>query len=94
LTIGGTWGRGRLDNKILFVQSVFKHGVTKADIQKALETKVYEGPLENQDNKYAIVGFDASGNPLEIFYNIIDNDTIKIFHAMRCRNTVIAQLKP
>jgi hypothetical protein len=80
-----------MDNKILFIPSAFKHGFTRADIYKAIETKIYEGPLENQDNKYAIVGFDAAGNPLEVFYNIIDDETIKIFHAMRCRDMIIAQ---
>jgi hypothetical protein len=83
---------GSMDNKILFVRSAFKHGSTKVDIQKAIETKIYDGPLENQDNKYAIVGFDTAGNPLEVFYNIIDDETVKIFHAMRCRDMVIAQL--
>jgi hypothetical protein len=41
---------GSMDNKILFVQSAFKHGFTRADIQKAIETKIYDGPFENQDN--------------------------------------------
>jgi hypothetical protein len=80
-----------MDNKILFIPSAFKHGATVDDIYKAIETKIYEGPLENYYNKYAIVGFDLTGNPLEVFYNIIDDETIKVFHAMRCRNMVIAQ---
>jgi hypothetical protein len=33
-----------------------------------------------------LIGFDRKGNPLEILYNIIDNDTINVFHALRCRN--------
>jgi hypothetical protein len=80
-----------MDNNILFVQSAFTHGITRANSYWAIETKIYEGHLENQDNKYAIVGFDAMGNSLKIFYDIIDGETIKIFHAMRCRDTVIAQ---
>jgi hypothetical protein len=93
LTIDGEWGIvGNMESKFLFVQSAFKHGVTRIDIQKAIATKVYDGPLGDQENKYAILGFDAAGNPLEVFYNIIDDETIKIFHAMRCRNMVISQL--
>jgi hypothetical protein len=38
------------------------------------------------------LGFDTAANPLEVFYNIIDDKTVKIFHAMKCRDTVIAQL--
>jgi hypothetical protein len=81
-----------MDSKIQFVQSAFRHGITQMDIQKAIETKIYEGPLETYDNKYAIIGFDNEGNPLEIFYNIIDDETIKIFHVMRCRDVLITQL--
>jgi hypothetical protein len=51
-----------MDNNIQFLPSAFNHGFTQADIYWAIETKIYEGPLENQYNKYAIVGFDAMGN--------------------------------
>jgi len=44
-------------------------------------------------NKYAIIGFDIAGNLLEIMYNIIDSESINIFHAMKCRNGFIKQLK-
>ena len=45
------------------------------------------------DKIYAIIGFDTSGNPIEIFYNIIDDETIKIFHAMSLRTKVADQMK-
>jgi hypothetical protein len=77
---------------IEFATSAFKHGCTEADIRKAVESKIYEGCWENQDNKYVIVGFDTKGNPIEVFYNILDDETIRVFHAMSCRNIVIAQL--
>jgi hypothetical protein len=32
--------------------------------------------MEGFDSKYALVGFDTSGNLLEIMYNIIDGQTI------------------
>jgi hypothetical protein len=42
--------------------------------------------------KYVAIGFDRSGNPLEIMYNPIDDDIINVFHAMKARKTFIARL--
>jgi hypothetical protein len=36
-----------------------------------------------------LIGFDRNANPLEILYNIIDDDTLKMFHAMKCRNIYV-----
>jgi len=60
-------------------------------ILKAIESKIYEGSVEGFENKYAIIGFDSKGNLLEILYNIMDSESINIFHAMRCRNSFIKQ---
>ena len=79
-------------DKILFVQSAFKHGYTQDDIVQAIETKIYEGLLRGEDDIYAIIGFDTAANPIEIFYNIIDDETIKVFHAMALRDKVAAQM--
>jgi len=81
-----------MTDNIIFVKSAFKHGCTQFDIQKAIETKIYEGLLEGEDDIYAIIGFDTIANPIEIFYNIIDDKTIKVFHAMRCRDKVAEQI--
>jgi hypothetical protein len=81
-----------MGDSIRFNPSAFKHGVSETDILKAIETKIYEGPLEDYKNKYAIIGFDMAGNPIEIMYNLIDNETINIFHAMKCRSSLIKQI--
>ena len=77
---------------ILFVQSAFKHGYTQNDIVRAIETKIYEGLLKGEDDIYAIIGFDNDANPIEVFYNIIDDETIKVFHAMALRDKIAAQM--
>jgi hypothetical protein len=41
--------------------------------------------MAGQDNKYAVIGFDLAGNPLELMYNRIDEGAVKVFHAMKCR---------
>ena len=80
-----------MEPEILFVPSAFKHGATRKDIRHAHDTRIYEGPLEGYGNKHAFIGFDLASNPIEVFYNPIDDDTIKGFHAMGCINSVIAQ---
>ena len=70
---------------IEFCQSAFKHGITEEDIRWAFFHPRYDGPVEDLENKYIRIGFDRSGNLLEIMYNE-DEQTVTIFHAMRCRS--------
>jgi hypothetical protein len=79
-------------DKILYVQSAFKHGYTQEDIERAIDTKIYEDNLKGEDDIYVIIGFDTIANPLEVFYNIIDDETIKVFHAMELRDKIAAQM--
>ena len=79
-------------DKLLFVPSAFKHGYTQDDIERAIETKIYEGLLKGEDEIYTIIGFDTAANPIEVFYNAIDDETIKIFHAMALRDKIAAQM--
>ena len=78
--------------EIIFVPSVFKHGVKKEDIYHAYKTMILKGSLEGYDNKYVFIGFNRAGNPIEVFYNPIGDDTIKVFHAMSCKSSTIAQI--
>ncbi|MCL2185360.1 MAG: hypothetical protein FWB86_05845 [Treponema sp.] len=79
-------------DKIIFIESAFRHGFTQDDIERAVETNIYEGLLLGEDDIFAIIGFDTRGNPLEVFYNIVDEKTIKVFHAMALRDKVAAQM--
>jgi hypothetical protein len=79
-------------DKILYVKSAFKHGYTQDDIERAIDTRIYEDTLKGEDDIYVIIGFDTVANPIEVFYNIIDDDTIKVFHAMELRDKIAAQM--
>jgi hypothetical protein len=79
-------------DNILYVKSAFKHGYTQDDIERAIETKIYEDTLKGEDDIYVIIGFDTVANPIEVFYNTIDDETIKIFHAMELRDKIAAQM--
>ncbi|MDR2479833.1 MAG: hypothetical protein LBD48_11050 [Treponema sp.] len=78
-----------MDVDIRFCASAFKHGISEADIRWAIDTVKYDGCLEGDDaaeNKRLLIGFDRNANPLEIYYNILDRDTVRVFHAMKCRS--------
>ena len=77
---------------ILYVKSAFKHGYTQDDIERTIETKIYEDTLKGEDDIYVIIGFDTVANPIEVFYNIIDDETIKVFHAMELREKISEQM--
>ena len=70
---------------IKFNSSAFKHGVTSADILWAFQTFVFEDPVEGEENKFLLIGFDTKANPIEVMYNRIDKDRINVFHAMPVR---------
>jgi hypothetical protein len=77
---------------IEFNQTAFRHGYTEADIRWALVTHICDELMEGFENKYAVIGFDLSGSPMEVMYNIIDEHSINIFHAMKCRDTFRKEL--
>ncbi|MDR2999837.1 MAG: hypothetical protein LBU89_01115 [Fibromonadaceae bacterium] len=79
--------------EIRYSKSAFKHGISEADILWAFKTMEYDAALEEYANKYLLIGFDKSANLIEIMYNVIDDNTILVFHAMKCRSAYIALLK-
>ena len=76
-----------------FVPSAFKHAVTEENIRWVLLNHLADGVIEEDDEaKHLAVGFDKKGNLLEIMYNHIDEQTIKVFHAMKCRKQFYEKL--
>jgi hypothetical protein len=54
----------------------------------------YDAVFEEGDSaKNLLIGFDCNANPLEILYNVIDENTVQVFHAMKCRAALISLLK-
>jgi hypothetical protein len=81
-----------MDLVITFSQSAFKHGVSRDDIRRAFTLKLFDHPFEGEDGKNLLVGFDTHANLIELLYNVVDDDTVRVFHAMPCRNTFIAMI--
>jgi hypothetical protein len=71
---------------VRFVPSAFRHGITREDIYHVLNNAEYDDVLDNDNEKHLVVGFDSRTNLLEILYNVVDEQTVKVFHAMKCRH--------
>ena len=80
--------------EIVFIPSAFKHGFSEADIRRAIRTHICDVPIDDYEDTYAIIGFDAKGKILEIMYNFIDNQTMEVFHAMKCRKSFQKKYSP
>ena len=83
-----------MDVVIKYAKSAFKHGYTDADVRWAFKTKKYDAVFEEEDaaDKHLIIGFDRNANLIEILYNELDEDTVRVFHVMPCRKDFIALL--
>ena len=77
---------------IEFNKAALKHGITESNIRFAMWHPIHEQLIEAYVNKWLIIGYDIAGNLIEIAYNIIDDDTVNVFHAMPCRKKFIRQL--
>jgi len=80
--------------EIVFVPSAFKHDISEDNIRWALLNHLADGVIEEGDEaKHLSIGFDRTGRLLEIMYNHIDEQTVKVFHAMRCRKQFYEKLR-
>jgi uncharacterized DUF497 family protein len=88
-----------VDVSIRFSKSAFKHGVSEVDIRMAFDNNLYDERLDDSDEveeidaRYLLIGFDRNANLLEVLYNIIDENTLKVFHAMKCSNIYLPLIK-
>ena len=81
-----------MDTIIKYVPSAFKHGITEANIRHAILNWIYDDIFEDDPRKHLLIGFDNNANLLEIMYNVIDEQNLRIFHAMICRDAFLPLL--
>jgi len=77
----------KIEGKLIveFNPSAFKHNITEEDIRFAFDNKLFDHPVARQEEKNLLIGLDRKLNPIEILYNEIDENTVNVFHAMKCR---------
>jgi len=82
---------------IEFNKAAFEHGVSEADIKMAFDNVEYDAILEEDDHdaedKNLLIGLDRKANLIEVLYNVINEDRVKVFHAMKCRSKFISLLR-
>ena len=71
---------------VKYVPSAFKHNITEANIRHTIQNWRYDDTVEDDPGKHLLIGFDSNANLLEIMYNVINEQTVRVFHAMRCTN--------
>ena len=71
---------------IEFNPSAFRHNITEAAIKRAFINVIYDDIWDEFEDKHLLIGFDNNGTLLEIMYNVIDEQSINVFHAMECRS--------
>jgi putative PIN family toxin of toxin-antitoxin system len=71
--------RDKTDNKYI------ECGIT-ADVDYIISGDVHLLEEAGWFDKHLLIGFDQSANLIEILYNDLNEDTVRIFHAMKCRN--------
>ena len=78
---------------IEYTKSAFKHGISEEDIRHAIIHPVYDDIQDSGDDKHLLLGFDRNMDLLEIAYNVINEQTFKVFHAMKCRSAYYKLLR-
>ena len=73
-----------MDVIVKYASSAFKHGITEANIRHTIRNWRYDDIVEDDPGKHLLIGFDGNANLLEIMYNVIDEQTVCVFHAMKC----------
>jgi hypothetical protein len=73
--------------EIVCIPSAFKHEISEADIRWAIRTHIGDVLISEYENTYALIGFDTKGKVIEIMYNLINDQLIEVFHAMKCRES-------
>jgi hypothetical protein len=81
-----------MDVIVEFNEAAFRHNIDREDILHAYRNRIFDADIDGLSDKYVVIGFDRAGNPLEIMYNPIDDNTISIFHAMKARKSIIKML--
>jgi hypothetical protein len=74
-----------MEEKIIFKDTAFKHNILEPDIRKAFAQRIFDHALPGEEHKFLLIGLDRNGNLLEIMYNVLDDEMINVFHAMKCR---------
>ena len=81
-----------MDVIVEFNEAAFRHNISKEDMVHAIKTKIHDFTIGEFPEKNLVIGFDRTGNPLELLYNPVNDNTIIVFHAMKMRKSTIEMI--
>jgi hypothetical protein len=70
--------------EIVILDSAHKHGISDYSINTCILNKIADELLDDEPEKRLVVGFDQSGNALEII-GIMKETVFMVIHAMKLR---------
>jgi hypothetical protein len=73
------------ERTIHLIGSAFKHHISAEDIKCAVVNWRFDEVMEDDEGKRLLLGFDTHARLLEILYNEVDEQTLRVFHADTCR---------
>ena len=76
-----------------FKPSAFKHGIAEPDIRNAFEKRMVDYAMPGEEHKNLLLGLARDGSLLEVIYNVLEDDIINVFHAMKCRKSYYVLLR-
>ncbi|MGL4832160.1 MAG: hypothetical protein ACRCWS_06270 [Propionibacteriaceae bacterium] len=81
---------GRLAVGLLIHSNALKHGLTEDQLRQAYDTgaataKVRDRDQHSDPTRWATIGIDAAGRPIELVFILTDTGPL-IFHANYCTN--------
>ena len=82
-----------MEEEFTFRPSAFKHGIAEADIRNAFQRRLLDYAMPGEEYKYLLLGLARDGTLLEIMYNVLHDDVINVFHAMKCRKAYLALIR-
>jgi uncharacterized DUF497 family protein len=71
--------------RIAIHPAALKHGFSEGDILTALANMIDNYALTGEPDKEMAIGWAGKGQLLEIIYLVLDNNSIMVIHAMKCR---------
>jgi len=55
-----------MEEELIFKESAFKHGIAEADIRNALQRRLLDYAMPDEEHKYLLLGLARDGSLLEI----------------------------
>lgn len=78
---------------MIILNSARKYGVSDEDIMSAFGVPYLSKPIRDDPRNELIIGYDTSGNLIEVIFEINAEHDFVVFHAMKCRKSLLSEIE-